>query len=295
MIDSNWKNDYEQAILLGNIKKARQLVYDNASQIKLLKFFRGTMQQLNTTMEGNFWLSNAKFFNDPYDSLPLANMRSKLQYNRYDPQERELALKEYEEQVKSNTEAYTIQSSIFVTCLTETSVSNLHMWSYYADEHKGFCAEYSLQKLLDAGVDIFPVVYSDTWNRDRNSPEFNTQVALIKGIEWAHEREWRVVRVSPDDILENGLKCIAVMPDAIYVGCNDQEHIKDNWNLYRNLIKVFKDNQQVMNYVFDDNNKKICLNEVLDQCMQNIDNKIPVFSMTLNENSFGLRTVSVMY
>lgn len=292
---SSWRKEYEKAVLSGNIKEARQIVCENASQIKLLKFYRGTQLQLNTVMSGEFWLSNAKFFNDPYDSLPLANVRSKLQYDRYDPAERKLALEEYEKQVKSDAIAYAIQSSIFVSCLTETSLSNLHMWSYYADEHKGFCVEYSLPKLLDNGVDIFPVVYTEKWNADRNSPEFNTQVALIKGIEWAHEKEWRVVRVSPNDIDKSGIKCTATMPEAIYVGCHDREHITDNWNLYRNLVKTFKDNQQITEYVFFGDDRKISLDEILDQCQNYKGNKIPVFSMTLNESGFGLRKREVVY
>lgn len=292
---SSWRKEYEKAVLSGNIKEARQIVCENASQIKLLKFYRGTQLQLNTVMSGEFWLSNAKFFNDPYDSLPLANVRSKLQYDRYDPAERKLALEEYEKQVKSDAIAYAIQSSIFVSCLTETSLSNLHMWSYYADEHKGFCVEYSLPKLLDNGVDIFPVVYTEKWNADRNSPEFNTQVALIKGIEWAHEKEWRVVRVSPNDIDKSGIKCTATMPEAIYVGCHDREHITDNWNLYRDLAKTFKDNQQITNYVFYGDGRKISLDEILDQCQAHRDEKISVFSMTLNESGFGLRKREVVY
>lgn len=155
MQNDTWRLEYEKAVLSGNITEARRIVRENASQIKLLKFYRGTQLQLNTVMSGEFWLSNAKYFNDPYDSLPLANVRSKLRYDRYDPTERKLALEEYERQAKSDAIAYAIQSSIFVSCLTETSLSNLHMWSYYADEHKGFCVEYSLQKLLDNATQKF--------------------------------------------------------------------------------------------------------------------------------------------
>lgn len=291
----DWRFEYRNAVLSGDISYAKQLVYDNASQIKLLKFFRGTQLHLNTVMSGNFWLSNAKFFNDPYDSLPLANMRSKLQYDRYDPAERKLALEEYEKQAKSDSVAYEIQSSIFVTCLSEVSISNLHMWSYYADEHKGFCAEYSLQKLIDCGIDIFPVVYTEKWDADRTKPEFSTQVALIKSIEWAHEEEWRAVSVSPADSDKNGIKKSVVMPEAIYVGCHDREHITDNWALYRDLAKTFKDSQQITEYVFYGNNRKISLDEILDQCQNHTGSKIPIFAMTLNEGGFGLRKREVVY
>lgn len=295
MQSCTWRLEYEKAVLRGDISGARQIVRDNASQIRLLKFFRGTQLQLNTVMSGKFWLSNAKFFNDPYDSLPLANMRSKLQYDRYNPAERKLALEEYEKQAKSDSVAYAIQSSIFVACLSEIPLFNLHMWSYYADEHKGFCAEYSLQKLLDSGVDIFPVVYTEKWDADRTNPAFNTQVALVKSIQWMHEKEWRVVCVSPNDADKKGIKRTATMPDAIYVGCHDREHIKDNWNLYRSLAKTFKDDQQIIDYVFCGDERKISLDEILDLCEKHKGNKIPVFSMTLNEGGFGLRKREVIY
>ena len=290
-----WRQEYNDAVLNGDIKSAKKIVYENANNISLLKFFRGTMLQLNTVMSGEFWLSNAKFFNDPYDSLPLANMRSKLQYDRYNPAERKLALEEYEKQVKSDAIAYSIQNSIFVTCLTETSLSNLHMWSYYADEHKGFCVEYSLQKLLDNGANIFPVVYTEKWDADRNNPEFSTQVALIKSIEWSHENEWRVVCVSPDDTDKKGIKRPAVLPESIFVGCHDRDHIKDNWNLYRSLAETFDDDEKITKYVFGGEDRKICLDEILDLCGKFKDGKIPVFSMTLNEGGFGLRKREVVY
>ena len=229
------------------------------------------------------------------DSLPLANMRSKLQYDRYNPAERKLALEEYEKQAKSDSVAYAIQSSIFVACLSEIPLFNLHMWSYYADEHKGFCAEYSLQKLLDSGVDIFPVVYTEKWDADRTNPAFNTQVALIKSIQWMHEKEWRVVCVSPNDADKKGIKCTDTMPEAIYVGCHDREHITDNWNLYRSLAKTFKDNQQITEYVFYGDDRKISLDEILDQCQNHTGDKIPIFAMTLNEVGFGLRQREVVY
>lgn len=291
-----WREAYERAVLRGDIAAARQIVRNNASQIHLLKFYKGTQLQLNTVMSGDFWLSNAKFFNDPYDSLPLANMRSKPQYDRYNPAERTLAMEEYEKQVKSDSIAYAIQRSIFVTCLSESSLSDLHMWSYYADDHKGFCAEYSLEKLLDNGIDIFPVVYVEKWDADRSIPDFNTQVAIIKSIEWAHEKEWRVVCVSPDKTNERGTRIAASMPETIYVGCHDQEHIADNWALHKSLSEVFKnDSLQVTNYVFCEDNRKICLNEVLDLCEKRKEGKIPVFSMTLNEGGFGLRKREVRY
>lgn len=294
-MSNNWRLEYEKLVLNGNIAAAKQIIRDNAAQINLLKFYRGTQRQLNTVKSGELWLSNAKLFNDPYDSLPLENMRSKPQYDRSNPDERKLAMEEYEKQMQSDTKAYGIQNSIFVCCFSEVDISNLHMWSYYADEHKGFCAEYSLKKLLDNGVEIFPVVYTKSWNANKDNLDFNTQVALIKSDEWKHEKEWRVVCISSNDCNKSGIKIPSVMPEAIYVGCRDMEHNADNWALHNELLRMFGDEQKVKNYVFSENISKISLDEILEQYEKCKTGKIPIFSMTLNESGFGVRKREVKY
>ena len=292
---ADWRAEYEKAVLCGDIGNAKRIVAENSGNIYLLKFFRGTMRQLNTVMSEKFWLSNAKFFNDPYDSLSLANVRSKLIYDRYDPAERKLAVEEYEKQVKSNAVAYDIQSSIFVTCFSETSLENLHMWSYYADEHKGFCVEYSLPKMIERGIHILPVVYTEEWEADRSIPDFKTQVALIKSKAWAHEKEWRIVCVDPIHSQERGIAIDGITPTNIYVGCRDQLHINDNWDLYSELKKTFSKHPNTLNYVWGNKNRKISLNEIIDACEKNKSKNISVYSMELDESGFGTSKRKVIY
>ena len=294
MNNTIWRQQYAAAILNGEIEKAKQIVTENAEHICLLKFFKGTALQLSTVLSEKFWLSNAKNFNDPYDSLSLVNVRSKSKYNRYNPEERKLAFEEYENQAKSNSWAYDTQSGIFVTCFTETLVTNLHMWSYYADEHKGFCVEYSLKKLIDKGICILPVVYLNKWNADRSSPSFSMQAALIKGKEWAHENEWRIVTISPENKHANGIPCDGIAPEKIYVGCRDRKHIDDNWTFYRSLAEHFDACEKIRSFVWDDMNRKISLDEIVD-AYSNHKKKTPIYSMALSENEFGLRTVELHY
>lgn len=309
-----WRSEYEQLVLSGNIEKAKEIVKENAKDKYLLKFFRGTKLNLKSICNSQFWLSNAKFFNDPYDSLSLASVRSQLEYNRYNPEERQLAIIEYDKQVKSNQIAYDFQSNVFVTCFSEVGIDNLHMWSYYADDHKGFCAEYSLEKLINKGFEILPVVYVKSWESNRNITDYNTQIALIKGEGWSQEKEWRIVSVDPSKCAESGLKKDGILPEKIYFGCRDQEHTDDNWKQYfeieslllgidefNSLDKYAKSRviQHLKSHIFNADSIRISLDDVLDMHKEFgkwfKENNIPVFSMIPEEGTIGLRGRHVIY
>ena len=295
MRQKRWYKKYKKYVLKGNIEKAKELVVKNAGDIKVYKFSTGTRRQLDNVFSPVFFLSNAKNFNDPFDSLSLANVRSKETYDRFNSSERELAHKEYSDQVESNAVAYDFQSSAFVTCFSEIGVDNLHMWSYYADEHKGFCCEYSLKKLLEKGIDIFPVVYVEEWKADRSIAEYNTQVALIKGKGWEHEREWRIISVDPDKSKENGKVVNGILPECIYVGCRDQNHIDNNWEQYYELYEIVKEPMALRKYVWEGYSTKISLNEIMDKCEECKEKKIPLYWMSPAEGRIGLKKRSVTY
>lgn len=93
---------------------------------------------------------------------------------------------------------------------------NLLMWAYYADDHKGYCLEFS-SKLKHKGKSLlvkdktFPVDYDKSHykmedlhpfytsmkkNRTKDREEekkVNQKVYCHKSLAWKHEREWRVV------------------------------------------------------------------------------------------------------
>lgn len=295
MFQKRWYRKYKKYVLNGNIDAARNIVIKNAGQIKLYKFCSGRRHHLENLFSCKFYLSNAKKFNDPFDSLSLANVRSKSEYDRLDSRERELAHKEYLEQVESNNIAYEFQSNVFVTCFSEIGVDNLHMWSYYADEHKGFCIEYSLKQMLDAGIDILPIVYVDDWEADRTIPDYNIQVALIKGNDWAQEREWRIVSVDPSKSKELGKVIDGILPEAIYVGCREQEHIDETWGEYYDLADVIKDASVLRKYVWEGTRTRISINEIMDACENFSEFKIPLYWMSPAEGRIGLKKRIVKY
>ena len=40
----NWREEYKKLVLTGDIKTAKRIVRENASQIKLFKFYRGRVK-----------------------------------------------------------------------------------------------------------------------------------------------------------------------------------------------------------------------------------------------------------
>lgn len=103
-----------------------------------------------------------------------------------------------------------------VACFSETWAS-VPMWSYYAGSHKGVCLKYDFDLLdkNDQGVinilnSLQKVWYSESRPIDRDqccSP-------FVKGLQWAHEQEWRFFRMEGEQYIH--LPCLS----EIYVGVN---------------------------------------------------------------------------
>ena len=97
------------------------------------------------------------------------------------------------------------QSAFSVVSLSEIS-SSILMWSHYSGAHCGFCIEYDFSSLSPEDLRrrlCFPVYYrekltnatrylahADTANLNNL---FGLYLSLLKGDEWAYEKEWRIV------------------------------------------------------------------------------------------------------
>lgn len=97
------------------------------------------------------------------------------------------------------------------------------MWSHYASSHNGVCIEYSLDENPYLNSQLQPVIYTKTTLScdqilDNN---FLPYVLLLKGPEWAYEKEWRIISASK----ENKFPAKA---SAIYLGARA---IKNNTTL----------------------------------------------------------------
>ena len=115
-----------------------------------------------------------------------------------------------------------IDDAFKVGCLSADPLSMI-MWSHYASSHNGVCIEYSLDENPYLNSQLQPVIYTKTTLScdqilDNN---FLPYVLLLKGPEWAYEKEWRIISAGK----ENKFPAKA---SAIYLGARA---IKNNTTL----------------------------------------------------------------
>ncbi len=131
-----------------------------------------------------------------------------------------------------------MEREIGMLCLSERADS-ITMWSHYAANHQGFAVAFDTssvffkkwnEKIREIG-ELRRVNYSATRpviNEpfDENSPEVD--ILFTKNIEWAYEREWRIVRFLKDGCSRPRpeISLYAVPPEAIkevIFGCRSEE------------------------------------------------------------------------
>lgn len=126
-----------------------------------------------------------------------------------------------------------------IACFSENILSIL-MWSHYACSHAGFALEYNFRRTLKnpiKNVIIAPVVYQDqrldissyvVWAflvimgvRTKN-PDISASMknVLYKSTEWAYEKEWRLIDLTPRDFFDKSASAILYRPVAVYYGLN---------------------------------------------------------------------------
>lgn len=127
-------------------------------------------------------------------------------------------------------------------CSFCATMKPITMWSHYADEHKGFCIEYDIEKLARGDIRrrmLFPVIYKDSMFdctkyliaaiRDRGT--FNNIYArlqaLYKSPEWSYEQEWRLVFIG--GVIDKEQDYPMPTPSKVFLGAkisdNDKQRI----------------------------------------------------------------------
>lgn len=114
--------------------------------------------------------------------------------------------------IQSDYEEYCrkLKNTFRTSCFTTTPYSQL-MWSGYANCHKGFCVEYTLQpnkeKYHDLYANLFPMIYCkvrpDMTERLVKMQDKEPTMELVwdiyfhgalrKSIDWAYQNEWRLL------------------------------------------------------------------------------------------------------
>lgn len=119
--------------------------------------------------------------------------------------------------VESGSECTIIKSFLkFLNNLGLTSLSTNfeapQMWSYYADDHKGFCVKYKVPKktknLLRVNYSCSPQPYFD---KDNLSEDDLLNFTNLKSNHWEHESEFRLFTTAGRNVLvDNPLEPVAV-------------------------------------------------------------------------------------
>ncbi len=125
------------------------------------------------------------------------------------------------------------------------------MWAYYANSHRGVCLEYDFSR-LDKDSDIlarnmYKVSYSTTIPENKFGRIYSP---TVKGVEWAHEREWRFIANENDaglSIKDGKPFLYAPYLSGVYFGCKldkkyqskiMKEIISDCYNKRVNIYRV---------------------------------------------------------
>lgn len=154
--------------------------------------------------DGNISFINPKLFNDPFDcNCSFSSGEDMSDYFR-------------------------------ILCLTP-EYKNILMWSYYANEHKGYCFEYSKHSIIEqiCGLDINglciigKVYYKNKRPATRSSLDklsyseliFYINASFTKYDKWSHEKEYRFVLLSEDLLSKEDHIDISVKIEMIYSGC----------------------------------------------------------------------------
>ena len=156
-----------------------------------------------------------------------------------------------------------------IACFCE-SVQSVLMWSHYASSHTGFALEYNFRPTLKnpiKNVVIAPVIYQDhridissylvwafliIWGVRTTNPDMLASIknALYKSMDWAYEKEWRLIDCSLDSLLDSPVAKECMKEDIItyfkVLFVSDA-----GWNL-RNLISHGLINANSFNYTMSD-------------------------------------------
>jgi len=273
-MNNNMRKQFHDAYIVYDIEKIKGILKQDLP-IRLIKFFNGSYCDndniyLNAIAKDELWLSSPKEFNDPFDCI--INMDYELEItdifinycNQIFGEEhtkevlncsKELIHKTAEE-VRSQLieQDEKIKNNVFVSCFSEFSnMKSLLMWGHYANNHKGFCAEYDYgDMIMKFPEGVIPILYDDNYylndncKNEKEYREYRLRVAFTKAREWEKENEWRILDVNEKREGETGYYKEFISPIKIYMGCKIDKRLENDLKalcrrkgieLYKMLIK----------------------------------------------------------
>jgi hypothetical protein len=132
-----------------------------------------------------------------------------------------------------------VLDSFKICSFTEELYSTV-MWSHYSKNHTGFCIEYDLTIVPPGDYRkrfLYPVIYTDKmfdatkWMASTSTDNYNNlyikYAALHKSIEWAYEKEWRLLFSA--GVFEKPLCYPMGRPKALYLGARISDNDRNNF------------------------------------------------------------------
>lgn len=171
-------------------------------------------------INGEIFLPDPTFFNDPFDCKPrLTTHKSEFKKREFykDIVKRRFpnaTKKEIKKEIKNNLRLKRINNPAYleklytkfikgfgIYCLTEVP-DDILMWSHYSDSHKGICLQFNANKELSLFWEAYKVTYQDNYpivnvmEMDKYDQFFN--LFATKSRHWEYEKERRVIK-TPDE------------------------------------------------------------------------------------------------
>ena len=175
----------------------------------LFKYYSTKIESNNYgTLDGNVSFMNPIKFNDPFDCTCLF----------------------------ANGQSISDKFRVFCSILDKTDIL---MWSYYGEDHKGYCFEYSkhdiISTLINSKMNALCIIGDVKYEDERPNYKLKTSTLSFSNIKdlitctftkykkWEHEKEFRFVLIS-DSFNDNGESTQITIPILnIYRGCNNSK------------------------------------------------------------------------
>lgn len=250
------KNEQKEAMIYKNsfipnkLYNFRPLYDDNKTNI----------EKFDSLRERRIWLSSLEMLNDPFEYENF--------YLDPDSEKNPTALEELSKKIRN------FKKLLSVACFTN-DINNLPLWAHYANNHKGFCVEYTLgddndkicfknnksYPLPNDKDSIFPISYGikrvnahkvalnymnsifrdsgrPIFKDDRSQISYAMQMYLLGTLKhktWRYENEYRLLWL---ENTENGTgKLFDMNPSGIYIGLNCCSQHKEELNSIAKQIK----------------------------------------------------------
>lgn len=216
--------------LLESVKGDLNLFYEKKYKTipnRLFRFEKFEDVRLDTLEQNKIYMSDAENFNDPFDCLGIWWDTSILK-DISDEQGLNYSLDYLDDQM--DTMFKNALAPLKITCFS-SELYNLPLWGNYAQSGTGFVVEYDFKKLdieSEFTKHLYPVIYREEREDISKVLQLLFEVAvkgqyhpllrllfyknLIKHISWSYEREWRLLFLENENLVE-----LPIKPTAIYI------------------------------------------------------------------------------